>query len=242
VGGESVLTVPGALPAGVAWWHLLQISDQFFPTGAYAFSHALETYVALGLVHDRTSCQQLFTQLCYNALGPCDLVFCTHAWRSASRQDLTVLMELDCLLDAFKVPRELRLESRHSGQAFLRTAMALDPGPLASALSQQVQQTTTPGHHAVAFGVVAEGLGLPEEQAVLAYLYNVAAAWVAAAVRLVPLGQSDGQRLLHALAAIALDVLRLYGQLTPEEVWSCTPGLDIRSMQHERLYSRLCRS
>jgi urease accessory protein len=231
-----------ALPTGQALWHLLQISDQFFPTGAYTFSHALETYVAQGLVHDRASCQQLLVHLCYNALGPCDMVFCAQAFRLAARRELGAMVELDRLLSAFKVPRELRLESRHTGQAFLRAAMALNPPARVEAFLRQVQHETTPGHHAIAFGLVAQSLELPETSALLAYLYNVNAGLVAAAVRLVPLGQTDGQRLLHDLAPTLLEVQRLYGHLTPEEAWSCTPGLDIRSMQHERLYSRLCRS
>jgi urease accessory protein len=89
---------------------------------------------------------------------------------------------------------------------------------------------------------VAQSLELTEASALLAYLCNVSAGLVAVAVRLVPLGQTDGQRLLHDLAPTLLEVQRCYGHLTPEEAWSCTPGLDIRSMQHERLYSRLCRS
>jgi urease accessory protein len=76
----------------------------------------------------------------------------------------------------------------------------------------------------------------------LAYLYSVLTGLVAAALRLVPLGQSDGQRLLHDLAPLGLELIAQYGECSPEEAWSATPGLDIRSMQHERLYSRLCRS
>jgi urease accessory protein len=228
--------------AGQELWHLLQISDQFFPTGAYTFSHALETYVTLGLVHDGASCQQWLTTLCYDALGPCDLVFCMAALQLAARQELPALLALDHLCTAYKVPRELRLESRHTGQAFLRAAIALQPPPLVHEFLQHVQRDATPGHHAVVFGLVTQGLGIPQEQAGLAYLYNVVAGLVAAAVRLIPLGQSAGQRLLHEMASTLLDVQQLYRHLTPEEAWSCTPGLEIRSMQHERLYSRLCRS
>jgi urease accessory protein len=228
--------------AGQELWHLLQVSDQFFPTGAYTFSHALETYVALGLVHDRASCQQWLTTLCYDALGPCDLVFCMAALRLAAQQELPALLALDHLCTAYKVPRELRLESQHTGQAFLRAATALHPPLLVHEFWQYVQRDATPGHHAVAFGLVTQGLGIPQEQAGLAYLYNVIAGLVAAAVRLIPLGQTAGQHLLHEMASTLLDVQQLYRHLTPEEAWSCTPGLEIRSMQHERLYSRLCRS
>ncbi len=230
------------LPTGHALWSLLQISDQQFPTGAYTFSHALETYVQEGLVRDRASCQQLLTTLCTNALGPCDVVFCRAAYRRAGASDLAALTALDRLLTAQKVARELREESQHTGRAFLRASLALTSTPLVLHYLQAIQEGHTPGHHAVAFGLVAQCVTLPEESAMHAYAYNVIAGLVAAAVRLVPLGQSDGQRLLHDLAPMLIEVLQTYHDLKPDETWSCTPGLDIRSMQHERLYSRLFRS
>jgi len=236
-----------AIPKGQELWHLLQMSDQFFPTGGYAFSHALETYIAEGVVHDRVSCYRLLANLCWHAIGPCDLVFCAHAYRLAAGADtahdtLTALVACDHLLAAYKVPRELRQESQHTGQAFLRAAMALEPAPLVQAFWAQVQRGDTPGHHALVFGLVAQRLGGDVESTLLAYLYTVLTGLVAAALRLVPLGQSDGQRLLHELAPLGLDLIAQYGALQPEEAWGATPGLDIRSMQHERLYSRLYRS
>ena len=235
------------LPSGQALWHLLQTSDQFFPTGGFAFSHALEMYVAAGLVRDRASCQQLFIDLFNHAIGPTDLVFCAHAHRlaagpGAADAKLPSLVDLDHLLAATKVARELRLESQHVGRSFLRAVMALSPSALLRAFWGQVQQGETPGHHATAFGLVAHELGLPETSALLAYLYTVASSLAAAAVRLVPLGQSDGQRLLHELQPCCLDLVQRYAHLTPADAWNGAPGLDIRSMQHERLYSRLCRS
>ncbi len=235
------------VPKGQELWHLLQITDQFFPTGGYAFSHALETYIAEGIVHDRVSCHRLLENLCWHAIGPCDLVFCAHAYRLVAGADTTYdtlaeLVACDQLLAAYKVPRELRQESQHTGQAFLRAAMALEPAPLVQAFWTQVQRGATPGHHALVFGCVAQGLGCNMESTLLAYLHTVLTGLVAAALRLVPLGQSDGQRLLHELAPLGLDLIAQYGELQPEEAWSATPGLDIRSMQHERLYSRLYRS
>jgi urease accessory protein len=230
------------LTSAVPLWHLLQLSDQFFPTGAYAFSHALEMYVAQGLLRDRTACRDWLIQLWQHAIGPCDLVFCRHAWRLAATQDDAALGTLDQLLTAGKAPRELRLESQHTGHALLRAAMVLPTSPLVARFFQQTQQGVTPGNHAIAFGIVAQGLAVDENSTLLGYQYNVTAGLVAAAARLVPLGQSDAQWLLQTLAPLCTEVREQYRYLTPPEAWSCTPGLDIRSMQHERLYSRLCRS
>ena len=235
------------LPSGPALWYLLQTSDQFFPTGGFAFSHALEMYVAAGLVHDRASCRQLLADLFTHAIGPTDVVFCAHAHRltagaEAADVKLSSLIDLDHLLAATKVPRELRMESQHVGRSFLRATMALSPSRLTRAFWERVQQGEAPGHHAVVFGLVARELGVPETSALLAYLYTLASSLAAAAVRLVPLGQSDGQRLLHELQPSCLELMQRYAHLTPEDAWNGAPGLDIRSMQHERLYSRLCRS
>lgn len=235
------------LPSGQVLWHLLQTSDQFFPTGGFAFSHALEMYVVAGLVHDRATCQKLFVDLFEQAVGPTDMVFCAHAHRLAAGPGtadvkLLSLVDLDHLLAATKVPRELRLESQHVGRSFLRAAMALSPSRLTQAFWEQVHRGASPGHHAVVFGLVARELELPETNALLAYLYTIAASLAAAAVRLVPLGQSDGQRLLHQLQPCCLELVQRYAHLTPADAWNGAPGLDIRSMQHERLYSRLCRS
>src|SRR5262245_60370524 len=235
------------VPKGQELWRLFQITDQFFPTGSYAFSHALETYIAEGIVHDRASCHRLLASLCWLAIRPCDLVSCSHAYHLAAgvdtaRDPLAALVTCDHLLAAYKVPRELRQESQHTGQAFLRAAMALEPAPLVQAFWAQVQHGATPGHHALVFGLVAQHLEFDMESTLLPYLYSVLTGLVAAALRLVPLGQSDGQRLLHELASLSRDLIAQYGELQPEDAWSATPGLDIRSMQHERFYSRLYRS
>lgn len=223
-------------------WRLLQLSDQLFPTGSYTFSHALETYVEEGLVRNRETCQQLFESLCRHSLGPCDMVFCARAFRLAERDQLDDLTALDRRLTATKVARELRLESEHTGQALLRASLALEPPPLVGQFLESVQQGRTPGNHAVAFGLLTGGLGVSESSALQGYLYTVIAGWVSAAIRHVPLGQTDGQRLLHDLTPVLSEVMQQHRHLSPEDAWSCTPGLDIRSMQHERLYSRLFRS
>ena len=118
------------------------------------------------------------------------------AGADTTHDTLAALVACDHLLAAYKVPRELRQESQHTGQAFL-LPMALSQRPLVQAFWTQVQRGATPGHHALVFGCVARHLGCDQESTLLAYLYTVLTGLVAAALRLVPLGQSDGQRLLH---------------------------------------------
>ena len=81
----------------------------------------------------------------------------------AAGAKLSSLMDLDHLLAATKVARELRLESQHVGRSFLRATMALSPSRLTRAFWEQVQQGEAPGHHAVAFGLVSHELGVAGE-------------------------------------------------------------------------------
>src|SRR5207245_7436745 len=120
-----------------------------------------------------------------------------------------------------------------------RSAMALEPAPLVQALWHQVQRGATPGHHALVFGCVAQSLGVDTESTLLAYLYTVLAGLVAAALRLVPLGQSDGQRLLHELAPLSHELIAQDGAVRSEEAWGATQGVEMRRMKRARLYSRL---
>src|SRR3989442_15880584 len=113
--------------------------------------------------------------------------------------------------------------------------MALEPAPLVQALWHQVQRGATPGHHALVFGCVAQSLGVDTESTLLAYLYTVLAGLVAAALRLVPVGQADGQRLLHEPAPLSRELVAQDGALRPEEGRGPAPGLGNRSMQHERV-------
>ena len=147
-------------------------------------------------------------------------------------------------MTASKITRELRLESEHTGQAFLRASLAMQPSPLVEAFWRCSAGNVTPRRAImpIVFGLVAQSLGLSETSTVQSYLYNVVAGWVAVAMRLVPLGQMDGQRLLYDLTSRLGDIMQRYRDLDPEDTWNNTPGLDIRSMQHERLYSRLFRS
>jgi urease accessory protein len=118
----------------------------------------------------------------------------------------------------------------------------MQPSALVEAFWHAARQKTTPGNHAIAFGLVAQSLGLSETRTVQSYLYNVVAGWVAVAMRLVPLGQMDGQHLLYNLTSRLGDIMQRYHDLNPEDTWNNMLGLDIRSMEHERQYSRLFRS
>ena len=206
-----------------------------YPVGAYSFSHGLEYAVEAGLVTDAESARDWIATVMADGNGFADLVFVAAAWESDPEQ----LHELNEFALAFQGTAELRLESAAQGRAFvLVTAKAWDCAAF------EVLDGNAPDDIAypVAVGAVAKSHGVDRPDTMLAYAHAFAANLVSAAVRLIPLGQTDGQRITAALMPTCVAAVER-AELTPvEDVSASTPMVDIASMKHEFQYTRLFRS
>jgi len=212
---------------------LLQFSDGLFPAGAYAHSLGLEWYVQAGLTRDASGLSAFIAGHLQAAAAPGDA-----AAVKIVRLDPHRAFELDAQLEAFKPARELREASRQMGRQTLRVACQLAADPPLQDFYAAVAAGATPGHHAVALGLVGAALGWPTSELVTAYLYAAAAALANAALRLMPLGQLAGQRVLWELQPL---ILRLVQDLSGD-LGGFAPALEIAAMRHETLEARLFRS
>src|SRR5216684_7416024 len=177
---------------------LLHFADSAFPTGGYAHSFGLEHYCQAGIVRDRDGLERfLLTQL-EGAAGPCDATAAAGALRALGRGDLEACRRLDEALEAMKVVKEFREGSRQMGRQTLRVAAALIGDPRLATYSADVDKALVPGHHAVGYGLTAAALGWEAEAAAAAYLYSTTALLIGAALRLLSMGQMEGQRVLWA--------------------------------------------
>ena len=95
------------------------------------------------------------------------------------------------------------------------------------------------GHYCIAFGVYAQALQVDKTSALTGFYYNAAVGMVTNSVKLIPLGQQDGQKILFTLQPLIQKLVQSTLQPDKELIGRCCPGFDIRCMQHERLYSRL---
>ncbi len=221
---------------------LLHFADSAFPTGGYAHSFGLEGYCQAGIVRDRGGLEQfLLTQL-EGAAGPCDATAVAGALRAFAADDLPGCRRLDGELEAMKVVKEFREGSRQMGRQTLRVAAVLTADPRLDAYLDDVSAQRAPGHHAVAFGMVAGTLAWDAEAATTAFLYSTTALLVGAALRLLPMGQLEGQAVLWSLHPVIERVAREAAARPAGELWSFTPGLDVQGILHERLEARLFRS
>jgi urease accessory protein len=221
---------------------LLHFADSAFPTGGYAHSFGLEHYCQAGIVRDRDGLERFLLAQVEGATGPCDATAVAGTLRALARDDLDACRRLDESLEAMKVVKALREGSRQMGRQTLRVAAALIGDPRLAAYLDAVNTRRAPGHHAVAFGLAAGALGWEAEPAATAFLYSTTALLVGAALRLLPMGQMEGQEVLWRLHPVIGRVAREAAARPPAELWSFTPGLDIQGMLHERLDARLFRS
>jgi urease accessory protein len=235
---------------------LLQLGDGLFPAGGFAHSLGLETYAQAGIVTDRQGLEAFVRAHLEGSAGPADAVAVAAAVRAAQTDDLAGCLDLDARIDAMRIVPEWSAASRQMGRQTLRVAIAWGglggppvAGPpmsksdhLLTAFDQRVEASETPGHYPVVFGAVAGRAGVDVEAAATAYLYATAALLVNAALRLLSIGQLDGQRVLAALRPSIARLAAVAGTTSPDDMWSFTPGLELAGLRHAELEMRLFRS
>jgi len=221
---------------------LLQIADGLFPAGGFAHSFGLETYAQEGRVRDATGLDAFITSQLEGAAGPGDAVAVAAATRLAAAGDVAGWCELDARLDAMKAVPEFRAASRQMGRQTARVAAALREDSVLAAIARAIDDGLVAGHHAPVFGAAAGRAGADAETAAAAYLYSTAALLVGAGLRLLPLGQLEGQRLLAAAGPRIARLAAAAARATVDDMWTFTPALELAGLRHARLEMRLFRS
>jgi urease accessory protein len=152
------------------------------------------------------------------------------------------LLAVSVHADAHRGTAELALESRAQGEAFLATCRAAWSHPGLDDWADALQAEDRKPAYAVAVGTAAALAGVPLAAALTAYLHAVAANLVSAGLRLIPLGQTDGQRCLAALEPVVHEAVAASREREAEDFGSCALAVDLLSIAHETQYTRLFRS
>jgi len=225
---------------------LLQLSDPALPIGGYAHSGGLETYVQAGVVRDPVSAGDFVRELLRTSVHYTDAALASLAYRAVAAGDDEELAGLDRLCEAVKLPREMREASRKLGGRLLKifgeqVKLRAESDELRASSGERAgnDRCWVPTHYSVAFGYCAALLGIGLREALTGYYYNAAAGMVTNCVKLIPMGQQDGQVLLFSLQPLIMELVEQSLEPERELIGMCCAGLDIRCMQHEQLYSRL---
>jgi urease accessory protein len=213
-----------------------------FPTGSYSYSHGLEWAVEAGHVHDReTLVEWLKADLCYGS-GRNEAIFFSEAWRCAVDDDRGKLFEIAELAAAFRGTSEFALESSQQAAACLATLRQVWSDQALDWLSEILCERHVQPALAVVLGVRSASQGIPDSLALPAFLQNYVANLVTAGVRLIPLGQTDGQLAIAELEEAVLHVSAQAQEATVDDLGSAAFMVDFASMAHETQYTRLFRS
>ena len=221
---------------------LLQLADGLFPAGGFAHSLGLETYVQDGRVRDGAGLEAFVVAQLEGAAGPADAVAVAVAVRAAAAGERGAWMDLDARLEAMKTVPEFRAASRQMGRQTARVAAALGADDFVTAVAQAIDDGLAPGHHAAVFGAALGRRGVEAEMAAAAYLYSTAALLVGAGLRLLPVGQLEGQTVLAAVRPRVVRLAALAATTAVEDMWSFTPAIELAGVRHAMLDMRLFRS
>lgn len=209
---------------------LLTLTQWFspsFPVGTFAYSHGLEWAVQSGDVTSAAQVQDWIETVLRHGAGWNDCVLMAAAYRVEEAQKLA---HIDATARALAATRERLQETVLQGQAFCQAFSKLT--------SHKLDDLTYP----VATGHAASLEGLPLDLTMQMYLHSFLSNLSAAAMRLVPLGQSDGQAIIRDLAPVCAEIAEHALNASLDDLSSTSFLADIAAMKHETQYSRIFRT
>jgi urease accessory protein len=214
----------------------LQLADSFFPTGAYAHSHGLEGMVRRGLVRTAAEVHELLANQLACSIGPSDGVALLNVHRVGSRSAavacLADVVTIDWRLNALKLPRELRQASCQIGRRLLAETGEFSLGDLRASYAAKVAQGAAPGHNAVALGLTAVDLGIPEELVFGVLCPGYVVGILGAAMRLLPVSHHQCQRILRDVQPVVQALYIELAERSASELTAFAPELDLAAIGH----------
>ncbi|HXM69781.1 MAG TPA: urease accessory UreF family protein, partial [Thermoanaerobaculia bacterium] len=217
--------------SGPVLQRLLAWLSPSFPVGAYSYSHGLEWAVEDGTVTDATTLSAWVGDILRHGAGRSDAVLFAHAYRAACDGDAAALRELIELAAAFQPSKERRLEATAQGQAFLSTIAAAWPAAALAELLDDIPQDP-PMTYALAVAITAAAHAVPLAPALTAYLAAFVANLVSAGVRAIPIGQTDGQRIIATTAPSVEAVAGAALSADLDALGGAALRADVASMKH----------
>jgi urease accessory protein len=226
-------------PSATNLLSLLQLASPALPIGAYSYSEGIEALVHSGQIASAEVFGQWVEAELQRGAIRLEAAVMGRAFQAWQQNEGAALEHWNNWLSAVRDGEELRLQSWQMGRSLLRLVGDLEPtglDPLPEALR------TGSCNFAIAFGITAALWQLSLPETTLVFLHSWAANLISAGVRLVPLGQTEGQRLLRRLADPLQQSAAGIQGLTDDQLFACSWGLSLASMAHETQYSRLFRS
>ncbi|MFD1615305.1 urease accessory protein UreF [Gelatiniphilus marinus] len=217
---------------------LLHVSDPNLPIGGYSHSNGLETYVQKGIVTDPESTLVFLQNMLNHNILHNDASYVKLVYDALKNNDFKQVIALDSECTALKSPKEIREGSHKLGARLFKIFKDKNDHAILKDLGKYLKNKNV-GNYAVVYGVVCFASDIALNEALSAFYFSTAAGMITNAVKLVPLGQIQGQEVLFSIQKDIENMVEKTINLDRELVGLASVGFDLRSMQHEKLYSRL---
>lgn len=229
------------MPSTLALLHGLRFIDSFFPSGGYAYSSGLEAAVQAKAVRSGDDLSLYVEDMFRQGVAHREAVAVGVAHEALIRNDLQPALTIDHELHAMKIGRESRMASQQMGRQVAKIAVdQLDAHAVLQDFYMAIDTERTPGHFPIALALALADAGWSKTETIAAFCYHTAVGFVSAGLKLLPIGQREGQHLLERWMPSLDECAREAAQSTTMTGWS--PVQDIYAMRHNRLESRLFRS
>lgn len=222
---------------GTEFLSMLQLSDSFFPTGAYALSNGLEVIAKKRKV-SMPELHALVQTFIEQQVGPADCCALGHAFDRAREADVAGIVEADDSLFSIKLIAEARSASARSGTQLVRCVGEFAKSKALAGYAKAIKDGRAPGMYPVALAVASEGLDVPKQRAAEMLLYSFCVSVAGAALRLGLIDHVAAQKVLHGLKP-TIEIAAKNSERPLGAMWQFAPAIDIAQMEHERMDAKM---
>ncbi len=234
--------VMGAMTTDRALYRLMTWLSPAYPVGGYSYSHGIETAVEEGLITGADDFGTWIEGLLAFGGPRQDAVLLRLTLDAVAANDVAAFIEAAERAATLRGTAELALESLAQGEAFLGTVRATAPAPALDRWCAVLATATLAPAYPIAVGLAAAAETIPARLAVIAYLHASVASLVSAGVRHLPLGQTQGQRLMVILEDAVRTATEAALTTPLEDLGTAAVIVDWCSARHETQPVRLFRS
>lgn len=219
---------------------LLQLSDSFFPTGSYTTSNGLEALFYKKRIKNPNELRDLIQVYLEQQIGPADCTALGNSYKYIQMSDLPKMLEVDQTLFSMKLVKEIRDASCRAGTQLLKCLNSfITNSKLLDLYLEAINKRQASGVYPVALAIASKTLNIPKNKTGLMMLYSFSVSVVGAGLRLGLVQHFEGQRIIHELKPIILEVVKSNIDRPLESMWQFVPDIDIIQIQHERMSSKM---
>ncbi|WP_245996044.1 urease accessory protein UreF [Paenibacillus taihuensis] len=227
-------------PSGIVpWLALQQLLDSALPIGGFSHSFGLETLVQEGAIRTSAELEEYVRLMLLQSWSTADVMVIKAVYRDLPSLNYPSLWAVERLVHVQRAAIESRTGVQKMGRRLLQLLVSLYPQCDWSPLTIGLRANDCLATHPLVFGYACWQFGIGLEQAAQGYLYACIVTCVGSALRLMSMGQTEGQSIIARLTPMTADAWRIVEAMEPEEAYSSMPLAEIAMMRHEQLYSRL---